>query len=175
MNNSALLANLHQCAAETRFRYVLKQILLAQSPPMQKASMRHHSTLSKAWTSSADDIDPVLCVASSPSRDWLAVATTGAISIHSCDTLGTPTRRLKPNLGSCTALCFSHGSETLISVSSAVLGFWSVISGEQTAETVLSGDLTQPREPDKDAAQQSVLVTVSRHCSEDRFAVGINR
>ncbi|EIE21218.1 hypothetical protein COCSUDRAFT_57128 [Coccomyxa subellipsoidea C-169] len=67
---------------------------------MQKASMQHHSTLSKAWTSSADEADPVLCVASSPSRAWLAVATSQFISIHSCDTLGIPTRRLKPNSGS---------------------------------------------------------------------------
>ena len=56
-----------------------------------------------------------------------------------------------------------------------MLGLWSVVSGEQTAQTVLDGDLTQPREPGDDTAQQSVLVTVSRHCSEDRFAVGIDR
>ena len=137
--------------------------------------MQHHSSLSKAWTSSADEIDPVLCVASSPSRGWLAVATSTDISIYSCDSLGTATRRLKPNSGSCTALCFSHDSETLLSVSSAVLGLWSVVSGEQTAETVLDEDLTQPREPSNDAAQHSVLATVSRHCSEDLFAVGIDK
>lgn len=142
---------------------------------MQKASMHHRSTLSKFWTSNADNLDPILCVASSPSRGLLAVASDRFISIFSCKSSGTATRRIKPNSGSCTALCFSHDSETLLSVSSAVLGFWSVTSGEQTAQAVLDGELPQPREPDNGAAQDCVPVTVSRHCKEDEFAVGIDK
>ncbi|CAL8466148.1 g5684 [Coccomyxa elongata] len=114
-------------------------------------------------------------MASSPSRGWLAVASDRFISLHSCDSSGTPTRRLMPNSGSCTALCFSHDSETLLSVSSAALGFWGVHTGEQTAQTVLDGEFPEPRELENGASQHRVPVTVSRHCSEDLFAVGIDK
>lgn len=142
---------------------------------MQKASVNHRSSLSPDWGANADQLGPVLCVACSPSREWLAVATAEFISVYSYKTSGAPDRRLALSAGPCTALCFSHDSETLLSVSSGLLEFWSVISGEVTARAELDGASSQPCDAEDGLDPHFIHAILSRHCSEDLFAVAFNR